>query len=122
VLYLQLGVEVLAGAGMYALAGPALSRYRAAVLDARSGGAVARAVAELEAAGFTLSAMETLKSAPRGVPRDHVRIGLLQRKGLVAMFPRLPTASLGSRSFADWITARAVEAAPLTRWLAKHAG
>lgn len=119
-LYLELGLEAFAGAGMYAMTGDALDRFRAAVLDNRTGAALQRACAQLEAQGYGLSAMETLKTAPRGVDKDHPRIGLLKRKGLVAMFPTLPLASITSPSFEEWVTERAVEAAPVVRWLAQH--
>lgn len=118
--YLQLGLENAAGAGLYGMMGDALERYRAAVLDARRGAALAKVCAEVEALGHTLDAMETLKTAPRGVDKAHPRIELLKRKGLVAMFPTLPVASITSRSLVDWVVDRAEEAAPLVRWLAQH--
>ena len=105
---------------MYALMGDALDAYRAAVIDNRTGAALARTCAQLEGQGFGLTAMETLKTAPRGVDKDHPRIALLKRKGLVAMFPSLPLASITTPGFADWLTERAVEAAPLVRWMAQH--
>lgn len=119
--YLQLGLENFGGAGLYGMQGETLERYRAAVLDARSGAALAKITDALEAQGYSLGAMETLKTAPRGVDKDHPRIHLLKRKGLVAMFPELPVATITEASFADWVTERAVEAAPLVRWLEKHA-
>ncbi len=119
-LYIELGLETLAGAGMYALMGDALDRFRAAVIDNRSGASLQKLCAQLEAQGYGLTAMETLKTAPRGVDKDHPRIALLKRKGLVAMFPTLPVATITTPEFADWVTARAVEAAPMVRWMAQH--
>lgn len=119
-LYLELGLETFAGAGMYALMGDALDRFRAAVIDNRSGGALQKLCAQLEAQGYGLTAIETLKTAPRGIDKDHPRIALLKRKGLVAMFPTLPVARITEASFADWLTERAVEAAPVVRWMAQH--
>lgn len=118
--YLQLGLENVAAAGLYGMTGEALEKYRAAVLDARSGAALAKACAAVEALGFTLGAMETLKTAPRGVDKAHPRIELLKRKGLVAMFPALPIASITSRSLVDQVVERAEGAAPVVRWLAQH--
>lgn len=120
VLYLQLGVESFAGAGMYAMMGDALDRYRAAVLDNRTGAALTKITAQVESLGFTLGAMETLKTAPRGVDKEHPRIALLKRKGLVTMFPALPLAKLTSHAFVDWLTERTIESAPVVRWLAQH--
>lgn len=118
--YLQIGTETFAGAGMYALTGDPLERFRTAVLDARKGPAIARITADLEAKGYTLEAMETLKSAPRGVDKEHPRIALLKRKGLVAGCPGMPMEKLPTPAFADWCVERALEMAPMVRWLAQH--
>ena len=61
--------------------GDTLDQYRASLLDNRKGGALAKLTDALVAKGYTLDAMETLKSAPRGVDKDHPRIELLKRKG-----------------------------------------
>ncbi|MFO0629988.1 MAG: DUF2461 domain-containing protein [Polyangiales bacterium] len=119
-LYLQLGTECFAGAGMYALQGDALRRFRAAVEDPRTGAGLDRIVDTLRGQGFTFGAMESLKTLPRGVPKDHPRAELLQRKGLVAMFPAIPRALVPTRAFFDWALARASESAPLVRWLDRH--
>ncbi len=119
-LYLQLGLETFGGAGLYGMAGDTLDRFRAAVIDNRSGGALVKACAQVEALGFGFEAMETLKTAPRGVDKDHPRIAFLKRKGLVTVFPPVPVASIASRAFVDWVYARAVETAPVVRWLAQH--
>lgn len=120
VVYLQLGVETFGGAGMYAMMGDSLDRFRAAVIDARKGAAIAKITEALVEKGYRLDAMETLKTAPRGVEKDHPRIELLKRKGLVAMFPAVPVDQLTSREFVTWVTERAVECAPLVRWLAQN--
>jgi uncharacterized protein (TIGR02453 family) len=118
--YLQLGVESLCAGGLYAMMGDTVDRYRAALLDARAGAALAKLTDALVAKGYTLDAIETLKTAPRGVDKAHPRIELLKRKGLVVMFPEVPRAKLTSRDLVDWVTAHALEAAPVVRWLAKH--
>ncbi len=118
--YLQLGVETLGGAGLYAMMGDTLDRFRAAVMDPRKGAAIAKITEALVERGYRLDAMETLKTAPRGVDKDHPRIELLKRKGLVAMFPAVPVDQLTSREFVTWVTERAVECAPLVRWLAQN--
>ena len=121
-LYLQLGLETFAGAGLYAMTGDALDRFRAAVIDARSGAALAKLCAGVESLGFGLDAMETLKTAPRGVDKNHPRIAFLKRKGLVTMFPQMPVEAITKRDFVEWVVERAVEAAPVVRWLAQHTG
>ena len=83
-LYAQLSVSGLyAGTGYYRLARDQLERFRAAVADdARRAAARGRdrggAGAGLELAG------QSLRTAPRGYPRDHPRIELLRRKALIA--------------------------------------
>lgn len=69
--YVQLSATGLfAASGYYMLAPDQLERYRAAVVDDRSGPEVEALVADLEAAGYEVGAHETLKTAPRGFPRD----------------------------------------------------
>ena len=84
--YVSVSAEGLyVGAGYYHLMPDQLERFRAAVADARSGPALEKALAELHRkklrhrAGF-----DSLKTAPRGYPKDHPRIELLRRKGLHA--------------------------------------
>lgn len=121
--YVQLSAAgLMAASGYYQLASDQLERFRAAVADERSGPEVARIVADLEQAGYAIGAHSELKTAPRGYPKDHPRIGLLRRKGLVM-----------SRSWpvAGWLhTAKAcarvrdvwVAAGPLDDWLDAHVG
>jgi uncharacterized protein (DUF2461 family) len=99
-----------------------LERYRAAVADSRSGPALVAVVDELRRKRIGVSAHESLKSAPRGYPRDHPRIGLLRQKGLTAwkewpVGPWLATAAPKRR------VAGVLEAtAPLRDWLDAHVG
>ncbi|MET0577199.1 MAG: DUF2461 domain-containing protein [Ilumatobacteraceae bacterium] len=121
--YLHLGGDgMLAGAGYYSMAKDQLARFRAAVDAERTGTDVAEIVAGLAGSGYSIGAMDELKSAPRGYPKDHPRIELLRRKGLMA-----------SRSWpvARWMrTAEAVARVrealagiePLCTWLDAHVG
>ena len=47
----------------------------------------------------------------------HPRIELLKKKGLIAMSPEIPTASLTCRDFLQWVSTQAKAMAPLVRWL-----
>ena len=83
-LYAQLSVRGLyAGTGYYRLARDQLERFRAAVADDGAGPALEAAAAAAEDAGLELAG-ESLRTAPRGYPRDHPRIELLRRKALIA--------------------------------------
>lgn len=116
-LYVQFGVESFGAAGQYTMDGPTLARYRAAVQDDDTGSEVAKLIGALEKKGFRTDAMEVLKTAPRGIDPSHPRIELLKKKGLVVMFPPIPEGIVHTRAIADWLVARAREAAPLVRWL-----
>ena len=119
VLYLQLGTECFAGAGVYHMPPPKLAAWRAMLLDARKGAAFARSFDALHAQGFEATAMETLKTAPRGVAPDHPRIALLKQKGLALGFPAIPKATLRKAALVDWLVERCTEAAPMVKQLAR---
>jgi len=82
--YLQLSSSGLAaGAGAYHMAPDQLERYRQAVVDDRSGAALDTLVTAARKSGISITARESLKTAPRGYPKDHPRTDLLRLKGLV---------------------------------------
>jgi uncharacterized protein (TIGR02453 family) len=116
-LYVQLGLENIVAAGLYQMDAPQLAKYRAAVLDEAKGSELGKIVKSLEKKGFSMTAGETLKSAPRGIDPAHPRIELLKKKGLIAMAQEIPTETLTSRAFLAWVVTQAKLAAPLVRWL-----
>jgi uncharacterized protein (TIGR02453 family) len=121
--YVQVSATGLfAGTGMYHLASDQLDRYRAALLDERKGAAIVKAVESVRGAGYEIGAMESLKSAPRGVPKDHPRIELLRMKGLTTgrAFPLakwMHTPKALERIVAVWDAAK-----PVNAWLERHVG
>ncbi|MBP6831957.1 MAG: DUF2461 domain-containing protein [Deltaproteobacteria bacterium] len=118
-LYVQLGTESFVGAGVYSMAPPLLRAWREMLLDPRRGAAMARLVDDLVARGFSVSAMDSLKTAPRGVDPEHPRIALLKQKGLALGFPAIPPGMIGTAGFADWLVDRAEETAPAVQKLAR---
>jgi uncharacterized protein (TIGR02453 family) len=118
-LYLHLGTETYVGAGHWMMDADQLARFRAAVLDDRSGREVAAILARLEKSGFVASARESLKKVPRGVDPEHPRAELLKRKGLVVEFPKFPRKLIVSRDFVDWAVKETKRAAPLVEWLSR---
>ena len=72
-----------AGTGYYRLARDQLERFRAAVADDGAGPRLEAAAAAARTPGSS-SPGESLRTAPRGYPRDHPRIELLRRKALIA--------------------------------------
>ena len=123
VFYVQLSATGLrVGTGIFHMATDQLERFRVAVDDETSGPELARLVAALEQRGGTITAIEELKTAPRGFPKDHPRIALLRRKGIAAMrtwdvAPWLHTRAVVKRVRAAWAEAAAIDA-----WLDANVG
>ena len=122
-LYAELSAHGLyAGSGLHQLASDQLERYRSAVDDDANGDALAAAVAAATDAGLRVDG-HSLKTAPRGYPRDHPRIELLRRRALIAGLRLAPTDDGIGRDAAlahvgdTWLAAR-----PLTAWLDEHVG
>jgi len=117
-------VGFYAGCGVYRFERDQLERYRAAAAEERRGAALAAALAAAEAAeaaGLEVGG-ETLKTAPRGVARDHPRVALLRRKGLflgatLAPGPALETRAPLEHARRVWDLAR-----PVSDWLDAHVG
>jgi uncharacterized protein (TIGR02453 family) len=121
-LYAQLSSDGLyAGTGYHQLARDQLERFRAAVAADRSGAPLAEIAAAARAAGLDVVG-ESLRTAPRGYPRDHRRIELLRHTALVAG-RALPGANgIGRDQALDHVASTWRAAEPLNAWLAEHVG
>jgi len=113
---------LMVASGQYQMANDQLERFRAAVDDPDSGGAVEAIAAALEAAGYTLGAMGELKTAPRGYARDHPRVGLLRRKGLMAYRSFDPAPWMSTPAALDRVVDTWRGTGELNRWLSAHVG
>ena len=71
------------GSGYYDMRCDQLERFRAAVDADATGGELVALCAAAHGAGLRTSAMSELKTAPRGYSKDHPRIELLRRKGMI---------------------------------------
>ncbi|HUF96671.1 MAG TPA: DUF2461 domain-containing protein [Ilumatobacter sp.] len=81
--YVQLSASgLMVGTGYYAMAKDQLERFRTAVDAEGTGTEIAIIVGRLPA-NYAVGAMSELKTAPRGVAKDHPRIELMRRKGLM---------------------------------------
>ncbi len=121
-LYASVSAQGLyAGTGYYRMANDQLERYRDAVLDDPRGEALAGALAEVERAGLEIGE-PALKTAPRGMPRDHPRVGLLRYKSLIAGRRLDAGPALTTRKALDHVAATWRAARPLTGWLDEHVG
>ena len=122
-LYVQVSAAgLMVGSGYYHMASDQLARFREAVDDDGAGEAITTICATLEKKGHEIAAFEQLKSAPRGYAKDHPRIDLLRRKGLVAMrfFPEagwVHTAKAKARVLDTWRDEQ-----PMHDWLDAHVG
>ena len=108
------------GGGCSPLEPEALAAFRAGV-DGPRGARLETVVEQLRAAGWEVVG-ESLKTAPRGFPRDHPRIGLLRRRSLAAMRwiedgDVVTTPLLVDEVRADWRRLR-----PLVEWLREVVG
>lgn len=114
--------ELMAGSGYYHMASDQLDRFRRAVDEAHRGPEIAALTGDLARAGYSLGAIGELKTAPRGYAKDHPRIDLIRRKGLI-MSKRWKAAKwMQSKA----VVARVVEvwhaADPMNAWLDANVG
>ncbi|WP_131104262.1 DUF2461 domain-containing protein [Ornithinimicrobium sufpigmenti] len=104
------------GAGCYRMDPGRLRAYRAAVADERRGQELVRIVEGLEGAGWEIGG-EQLRTAPRGVPRDHPRLRLLRHKALTAMRWEVDGDVVTTSLLLDEVRRRWEELRPFVDWL-----
>ncbi len=120
--YVRLSADGLAaGAGAPHLTAGQLDRYRRAVAG-EPGAELDRLIAELARQEISVVGMDELKTAPRGYPPDHPRIGLLRWKGLIAWKDWPVEPWLGTRAAKDRIVAVLTATGPFSAWLDTHIG
>jgi uncharacterized protein (TIGR02453 family) len=111
-----------AGRGMYVMAGDQLDRYRRAVSDETTGAHLVELVATVTTAGIEVSAHDSLKTAPKGYPKDHPRIDLLRQKGLICWRQWSTGAWLGSSKAKTRLVEFLRQAEPISGWLDANVG
>jgi uncharacterized protein (TIGR02453 family) len=121
--YVQLSANGLAaGSGMWMMAADQLERYRRSVADDASGAELEKIIAAIQRHDIEVSGHDTLKTAPRGYPRDHPRLDLLRHKGLVAWKQWPVAAWLGTTAAKHRIVDFLHTTRPLAGWLDRHVG
>jgi len=116
--YLQLSADGLAaGGGRYEMTPEQLDRYRRAVADDRTGTELVGLIAEVEKSGAQVHGRNSLKTVPRGYPKDHPRLDLLRHKGLVTWREWKPAAWLGTPAAKNRIVDFLRTSRPLREWL-----
>jgi uncharacterized protein (TIGR02453 family) len=121
--YVQFSAHGLAaGSGYYVMMPDQLEQYRRAVDAEKSGVELVGLVAALRKARIDVAAHDTLKTAPKGYPKDHPRIELLRHKGLIAWKQWPVAAWMGTARAKQRIVELLGAARPLNHWLDTHVG
>ena len=121
--YVRFSADGLTAAlGYYQMTTAQLERYRHAVDDESSGARLAGMVERLRGEGMQVGGGQTLKTAPRGYPGDHPRIGLLRCKGLICWQQWPVSPWLGTDQARDRVAGFLRTAAPLHHWLDRQVG
>jgi uncharacterized protein (TIGR02453 family) len=121
--YIQLSASGLAaGAGMWQMEPAQLSRYREAVADDKTGAELEQIIAAAEQGDIEIHGHGALKSAPRGYPADHARIGLLRYKGLTAWMQWPVEPWLETPAAKDRVLSFLRSTRPLCSWLTENVG
>jgi uncharacterized protein (DUF2461 family) len=121
-LFAQLTAQGLyAGTGYHQLARDQLARFRTAVVDERTESQLAGLVDAARAGGLDVVG-ESLRTAPRGYPRDHPRVELLRHKALVAGRSLPGARGIGRDEALEHVGSAWRAAEPLNAWLEEHVG
>ena len=121
--YVTLSADGLGvGSGMYMMAPDQLERFRRAVADGRSGADLTSIVTTIRELGYACAVNDSLKTAPKGYPKDHPRIDLLRGKGITVWQLWPPAAWLGTGKAKDRVVTVLRAAQPLNEWLSGHVG
>jgi len=121
--YVQLSSEGLfAGIGIYHMFKDQLDRYRRAVVDDTTGADLDAVIAQVEAQGIEVTTRESLKTAPRGYPKDHPRIERLRYKGLITAKQWDAAAWLGTTKAKTRVVDFLRASQPVMDWLAANVG
>ena len=121
--YVTLSADGLGvGSGMYMMAPDQLERFRNAVAGEPSGAALMSVVSAIREHGYACAVNDSLKTAPKGYPKDHPRIELLRGKGITVWQLWPPAAWLGTSKAKERVVTVLRSAVPLNEWLSQHVG
>jgi uncharacterized protein (TIGR02453 family) len=121
--YVQFSAHGLAaGSGYYVMMPDQLERYRQAVDDDKMGVELVGIVTTLGKARIDVTARESLKTSPKGYPKDHPRIDLLRHKGLIAWKEWPVAAWMGTAKAKPRVVEFLEAARPLIAWLDANVG
>lgn len=111
------GMDLMAG--LFQFPPPALTAYRAAVVDEHQGAELAQIIATLRArSGYTVRG-EQYRRVPAGYDPQQPRADLLRYKGLYVHPPRLEVEAVCGSDVIEICAAHFEVMAPLQQWLAR---
>jgi uncharacterized protein (TIGR02453 family) len=121
--YVTLSADGLGvGSGLYMMAPDQLERFRNAVAGDPSGPALTSVVTDIREKGYACAVNDSLKTAPKGYPKDHPRIDFLRGKGITVWQLWPPAAWLGTSKAKARVVTVLRAAAPLNDWLSENVG
>lgn len=110
------------GRGYPFMAKDQLAAFRDAIVDERTGPELEAIGAALGKAKIEMTSFDSLKTAPRGYPKDHPRIELLRHKGLLALRNWTPAKWLHTTGVKKRIVEFNEATLPLVGWLEANVG
>jgi uncharacterized protein (TIGR02453 family) len=113
---------MMAGSGYYHMASDQLDRFREALDREAVGSEITEITDALRRQGLAITAIGSLKTAPRGYSRDHPRIELLRLKGLVATRNWKPVGWMHTKAVVGRVREAWEVAEPMNAWLDAHVG
>jgi len=121
--YISLSSDGLGvGTGYYMMMPDQLERFRQAIDDDKTGGALEKLVAAARNTQIEVNAHDALKTAPKGYAKDHPRIDLLRQKGLISWKQWPVAAWLGTAQAKKKVVDFLHAAQPMNDWLDKNVG
>jgi uncharacterized protein (TIGR02453 family) len=109
--------HMILGAGMHRFEKAQLERFRAAVVEPKSGKALLKAIADVRSAGDYEIGGATRKSVPRGFDPAHERADYLRHEGLFASRQGWPGGVVETAEFLDYCVGHFRAMWPISRWL-----
>ncbi|PPK67633.1 DUF2461 domain-containing protein [Actinokineospora auranticolor] len=120
--YVEVGPDGLrVGGGCFHLESDQLARFRAAVAEEIHGEPFRAILAKLERTGWTIRG-DRLRTTPRGVPKDHPRLSLLQYRSVYAVRVWEPDDTLHERGTFTRVRDAWRQLRPFNEWARDHVG
>lgn len=121
--YVEVSADgLMLGRGYYRMAKDQLVAFRDAIVHDTTGAELEAIGAALAKAKIEMTSFDSVKTAPRGYPKDHPRIELLRHKGLLAIRSWEPAPWLHTAGVKKRIIDFSQATAELVEWLDTNVG